>query len=268
MIAILGKLRGRHDRAVLLIAFWLLLALLGPCCSSFDPGAIGSQPVFSGPSAVHLLGTDYLGRDTLARLLDGIRHTVLLCFASTVLSCTVGTFLGVAAVMSRPWVEALTGRLADGLLSIPSLLFALLVIAVFGTATVALILTMGVIYMSGAYRTSRALSQRISRLDFVTVARARGESMTYIIIQEILPNMAGPMIADVGLRFIYAVLLLSNLSFLGIGVQPPGVDLGSMVRENMLGMAYGSPSMIAPVIVIAMLTVGVNLALDSSAGRR
>ena len=268
MIAVLAKLRSRHDRAVFLIAFWLLLAVLGPYCSPFNPGAMSNQPVFSPPSFTHLLGTDYLGRDTLARLLDGIRHTVLLCFASTLLSCSVGTFLGVAAVMARPWMEALTGRLVDGLLSIPSLLFALLVIAVFGTSTTALILTMGIIYMSGAYRTSRALAQRIARLDFVTVARARGESMTYIIVHEILPNMAGPMIADVGLRFIYAVLLLSNLSFLGIGVQPPGVDLGSMVRENMLGMVYGSPSMIAPVVVIAVLTVGINLALDSSAGRR
>lgn len=268
MIVRIGSFRSRHDQAVVLIAFWLLLALLGPLCSSYDPGAIGSQPVFSGPSPAHLLGTDYLGRDTLARLLNGIRHTVLLCFASTVLSCSIGTFLGIAAVTARPWVEAMTGRLADGFLSIPSLLFALLVIAVFGTSTTALIVTMGVIYTPGAYRTSRALAQRIARLDFVTVARARGESTTYIILQEILPNMAGPMITDVGLRFIYSVLLLSNLSFLGIGVQPPEVDLGSMVRENMLGMAYGSPAMIVPVIVIAVLTVGINLALDSSGGKR
>ncbi|GAC88416.1 ABC transporter oligopeptide permease [Gluconobacter thailandicus F149-1 = NBRC 100600] len=268
MIVMFGKLRSKHDRAVLLIAFWILLALLGPLCSSHDPGAIGMQPVFSGPSMAHLLGTDYLGRDTLARLLNGIRHTVLLCFASTLFSCSVGTFLGIAAVTSRVWVEAVTGRLADGFLSIPSLLFALLVIAVFGTSTGALIMTMGIIYTPGAYRTSRALAQRIARLDFVTVARARGESTPYIILQEILPNMAGPMIADVGLRFIYSVLLLSNLSFLGIGVQPPEVDLGSMVRENMLGMAYGSPAMIVPVIVIAVLTVGINLALDSSSGKR
>lgn len=267
MIVMFGKLRSKHDRAVLLIAFWLLLALIAPLCSSYAPGAIGSQPVFSAPSAAHLLGTDYLGRDTFARLLDGIRHTVFLCFASTLLSCSIGTFMGIAAVTSKPWVEALMGRIADGLLSIPSLLFALLIIAVFGTSTAALIIAMGVIYMSGAYRTSRALAQRVALLDFVTVARARGESMTYIIVQEILPNMAGPMIADVGLRFIYSVLLLSNLSFLGIGVQPPGVDLGSMVRENMLGMAYGSPAMIGPVLVIGVLTVGINMALDSG-GRK
>ena len=267
MIALLGKLRGKHDRAVLLVVFWLFLALLGPLCSSQDPGAIGSQPVFSSPSITHLLGTDYLGRDTFARLLNGIRHTVILCFASTLIACSVGTFLGIAAVTVRPWLEAVTGRLADGFLSIPSLLFALLVIAVFGTSTVALIITMGIIYAPGAYRTSRAFPQRIVRLDFVTVARARGESTAYIVLQEILPNMAGPMIADVGLRFIYSVLLLSNLSFLGIGVQPPEVDLGSMVRENMLGMVYGSPAMIVPVAVIAVLTVGINLALDSSRGK-
>ncbi|WP_068173250.1 ABC transporter permease [Neokomagataea thailandica] len=263
MIGIFGKLRSKHDRAVLLLVFWLLLALIGPLCSSYNPGAISSQPVFSGPSTAHLLGTDYLGRDTLSRLLDGIRHTVLLCFASTLLSCSIGTFMGIAAVTSKSWVEVLAGRVADGFLAIPSLLFALLVIAVFGTSTVALIMTMGVIYMSGAYRTSRALSQSVAQRDFVTMARARGEQMTYIIVQEILPNIAGPMMADIGLRFIYSVLLLSNLSFLGIGVQPPSVDLGSMVRENMLGVVYGSPAMIVPVIVIAVLTVGINVTLDS-----
>ncbi|GBR46302.1 dipeptide/oligopeptide/nickel ABC transporter permease [Neokomagataea tanensis NBRC 106556] len=171
--------------------------------------------------------------------------------------------MGIAAVTSKSWVEVLAGRVADGFLAIPSLLFALLVIAVFGTSTVALIMTMGVIYMSGAYRTSRALSQSVAQRDFVTMARARGEQMTYIIVQEILPNIAGPMMADIGLRFIYSVLLLSNLSFLGIGVQPPSVDLGSMVRENMLGVVYGSPAMIVPVIVIAVLTVGINVTLDS-----
>lgn len=264
----LRRLAAGRERALAVIGFWLVVAIIGPMLTPYDTGQVVSGTVFAGASRAHPLGTDYLGRDTLARLLDGTRHTVLLCLASTLLSCLAGAFVGIATVISRPWLEMLAGRLVDGLLSIPSLLLALLVIAAFGSSVPTLILTMAVIYMPGAYRTSRALAQRIARLDFVTVARARGEGRAYIILHEILPNMAGPMLADVGLRFIYAVLLLSNLSFLGIGVQPPGVDLGSMVRENLLGVVYGAYAMIAPTLAIAVLTIGINLALDSTGRRR
>ncbi|QHC36805.1 ABC transporter permease [Komagataeibacter xylinus] len=262
------SLPSATQRVGVLFGFWLVLALLGPLLAPYAPGQIIDTQVFAPISHRHWLGTDYLGRDLGSRLLYAVRYTVLICTLSTAFSCGCGILLGVATTATPAWVEQVAGRLMDGILSIPSLLCALLVIAAFGDSLVALVLTMGVIYTPGAYRTSRALALRIARMDYITVAMARGEGRLFIIWREILPNMRGPLLADVGLRFIYAVLLLSNLSFLGLGVQPPLVDLGSLVRENVLGLVYGAVAVVLPTIVIAVLTVGINMVLDGTAGRR
>ncbi|MBB2188464.1 ABC transporter permease [Gluconacetobacter azotocaptans] len=260
-----ARLAPGPRRALGLLAVWFVIAFAGPLLAPHAPGEIVDRDVFAGVSLHHWLGTDYLGRDLGSRLLWGVRYTVLICTLSTLLSCCCGIVLGIAATATSVWVERVLGRLMDGLLSIPSLLFALLVIAAAGESIPALILTMGVIYMPGSYRTSRALALRIARADYVTAALARGEGRAFVILREILPNMTGPLLSDIGLRFVYAVLLLSNLSFLGLGVQPPLVDLGSLVRENVLGLAYGAPAVVVPTLVLALLTVGINLALD---GRR
>lgn len=126
-----------------------------------------------------------------------------------------------------------------------------------------LIGVLAVIYMPGSYRFARALAVNINTMDYVTVARARGERTRYLILHEILPNMAGPVLADVGLRFVFIVLLLSGLSFLGLGVQPPYADLGSLVRENIGGLPFGAPAVILPSLAIASLTIGVNLLIDN-----
>ncbi|NHN85474.1 ABC transporter permease subunit [Acetobacter musti] len=262
LFALRRKIPPGTRRILTLLSAWLLLALLGPMLAPHPPGEIISGEVFGPVSAHAWLGTDYLGRDLCSRLLWGIRYTVAICMMSTALSCCAGIFLGIATTVTPVWVERVLGRLMDGLLSIPSLLFALLVVATAGESAPALILTMAIIYMPGSYRTSRALALRIVRMDYITAARARGETRSFIILWEILPNMTDPLLSDIGLRFIYAVLLLSNLSFLGLGVQPPMVDLGSLVRENILGMAYGAPAVVVPTLVIALLTVGINLTLD------
>lgn len=256
-----ARLAPGSRRALLLLAAWFALAALGPLLAPHAPGEIVDRGVFAPFSVRHWLGTDYLGRDVGSRLLWSVRYTVLICTLSTLISCCCGIVLGIATTATSVWVERVLGRLMDGLLSIPSLLFALLVIAAAGKSIPALVLTMGVIYMPGAYRTSRALALRIARADYVTASLARGESRSFVILREILPNMTGPLLSDIGLRFVYAVLLLSNLSFLGLGVQPPLVDLGSLVRENVLGLAYGAPAVLVPTVVLALLTVGINLAL-------
>ncbi|TCS30633.1 ABC transporter permease [Acidomonas methanolica] len=260
--AFAARLAPGPRRALALLAFWFVIAIVGPLLAPHAPGEIVDRDVFAGFSARHWLGTDYLGRDLGSRLLWAVRYTVLICTLSTLLSCGFGIMLGIAATAMSVWVERVLGRLMDGLLSIPSLLFALLVIAAAGESVPALILTMGVIYMPGSYRTSRALALRIAQADYVMAALARGEGRIFVILREILPNMTGPLLSDIGLRFVYAVLLLSNLSFLGLGVQPPLVDLGSLVRENVLGMVYGAPAVVVPTIVLALLTVGLNFALD------
>jgi peptide/nickel transport system permease protein len=121
-------------------------------------------------------------------------------------------------------------------------------------------------YLPGAFRMARALAVNLNAMDFVVVAHARGERRWYIALAEILPNMRFPMLADFGLRFVFVVLLLSGLSFLGLGVQPPDADLGSLVRENISGLSDGAPAVILPALAIATLTIGVNLLIDSLRG--
>ncbi|MFT8730606.1 MAG: ABC transporter permease [Acetobacter fabarum] len=251
----------------LLALLWLLLALAGPWVAPYLPGEVVSTTVFAPISARHWLGTDYLGRDVLTRLLYGTSSTVLLCAASTVMACGAGAFLGMMAALKRGMTDTLLSRFMDGVISIPSLLSGLVAVATFGSSVPVLVLAMACIYLPGSYRTCRMLALSIVQKDFILAARMRGEKTSYLVVREILPNMAGPVLTDVGLRFIYAVRLLSNLSFLGVGLQPPQTDLGSLTRENLLGLVYGAPAVIAPALAIAFLTVGLNLALDGK-GRR
>jgi peptide/nickel transport system permease protein len=141
-------------------------------------------------------------------------------------------------------------------------------IAAFGSSVPVLILTAGIGYMPGAYRISRALAVNVQAMEYVQAARSRGEGLAYITFYEMLPNMLRPVLTDFGLRFLFIVLLLSGMSFLGLGVQPPEADWGSLVRENIIGLSEGAPAVIVPAIAIATLTIGVNMAIDGFAGRK
>lgn len=255
------SLAGRIGLAV--VAFWLLVAALGPWLAPHAVGAMVSQDVFDPISAAFPLGSDYLGRDMLSRLLYGARFTVALALAAALLASTTGTTLALFAVVSGRWTDEVTSRLMDTLISIPSKIFALVMVAAFGSSIPLLLLFAAIIYVPGAYRIARSLATNQNALDYVQSARARGEGRVYIAAVEILPNMIHPMLADFGLRFVFIVLLLSGLSFLGLGVQPPNADLGSLVRENMPGLAEGAPAVIVPALAIATITIGMNLLIDS-----
>jgi len=154
-------------------------------------------------------------------------------------------------------------RFLDALNSIPSKLFGLVVVAAVGSSIPALIATLSVIYTPGAYRFARALAVNVNTMDFMVVARIRGEKLPYLIASEILPNILGPVLADLGLRFVFVVLLLSGLSFLGLGVQPPYADWGALVRENIGGLPFAAPAVLFPSLAIASLTISVNLLIDN-----
>ena len=248
-----------------IIVFWLVVAVAGPALLPRNFGAMGT--VFAPISAEHWLGTDYLGRDMLARIVDGARFTVVLALIATLFASGTGITLALLAAASGRWIDASLSRGLDTLTAIPSKMFALLMVAAFGSATPMLIVTASIIYVPGAYRIARSLAVNINALDYVTVARTRGEGIAYIMRREILPNIVGPMLADFGLRFVYVVLLLAALSFLGLGVQPPAADWGSLVRENIGALAEGGPSVVAPALAIASLTISVNLVIDSLPGR-
>jgi peptide/nickel transport system permease protein len=165
--------------------------------------------------------------------------------------------------VSGRWVDEILSRLFDALISIPSKVLALVVIAAFGSSIPMLMGVAALAYIPGAFRISRSLAVNLMTLEYVQVARARGERLFYIARVEVLPNMIHPMLADFGLRFVFIVLLLSGLSFLGLGVQPPNADWGSLVRENIGGLAEGAPAVMMPAIAIATLTIGVNLLIDN-----
>lgn len=250
-----------------LVVFWLLIALLGPLLAPHGVGTIVAYDVFEPMSAQYPLGTDYLGRDMLSRVLHGARFTVGLALAAALLASTAGTALGVFAAVSGRWIDEIVSRILDALICIPSKIFALVMVAAFGSSLPLLFVAAGLSYLPGAYRIARSLAVNLNMMDYIQIARARGEGRAYLTWVEILPNMIHPMLADFGLRFVFVVLLLSGLSFLGLGVQPPDADLGSLVRENISGLAEGAPAVIAPALAIATLTIGVNLLIDSLPGR-
>ncbi|QDD88190.1 ABC transporter permease [Pseudomonas oryzihabitans] len=250
-----------------LVAFWLFIAVFGVWLAPYDPGALGGS-VLASYSAAHPLGTDYMGRDVLSRILDGARFTVGLALIAAVLSCALGTGLGLLAALSGRWVDEPLSRLIDALISLPSKMLALVMVSAFGSSVPLLIVMAVVGYAPGCYRIARSLAMNLTELEYVQVARTRGEGRLYIALVEMLPNMRLPLLTDLGLRFVYIVLLLSGMSFLGLGVQPPNADLGSLVRENIGGLADGAPAVLMPALAIGTLTVGVNLLIDRFGARR
>ncbi|TFV37357.1 ABC transporter permease [Bradyrhizobium niftali] len=250
-----------------IVGIWVLMAIIGPYIAPHDVGALVDDDVFGQASWALPLGSDYLGRDVLSRILVGARYSIGVAAAATFLAILMGGTLGMLAAVSRGSIDMALSRFFDALISIPSKMSALVVIAALGSSIPVLIGTVAVICTPGAFRIWRALAVNVAALDFVKVARARGEGTGYLIREEILPNIAGPVLTDFGLRFVFAVLLLSSLSFLGLGVQPPNADWGSLVRENINGLADGALAVVMPAIAIATLTIGVNLLIDNLPGR-
>jgi peptide/nickel transport system permease protein len=247
----------------LVVMFWAVVALFAPYLLPHSIGEIIDADYFGPMSRELWLGSDYLGRDMFSRILMGTRYTVGISFAAVAIACFSGVTLGMIAAITGGVPDMILSRFLDALSSIPSKLFSLVVVAAVGSSIPVLIATLSVIYIPGAYRFARALAVNINTMDFVMVARIRGETLGYLIRAEILPNIIGPVLVDLGLRFVFIVLLLSGLSFLGLGVQPPYADWGALVRENIGGLPYGAPAVILPSVAIASLTIAVNLLIDN-----
>ncbi len=249
---------------LVLVIFWLVIAVIGPVIAPYPPGSFANEEVFAASSGQFWLGSDFLGRDVLSRLLSGARFTVGLSAVAVTIAVCIGTGFALMAAVGPRWVDELLSRAMDTLISIPSKIFALVLVAAFGSSLVLLTLIIAITYVPGNFRIARSLAVGLAKLDYVEVARARGEGRLHLALVEVLPNMIKPLFADIGLRFVFIVLLLSGLSFLGLGLQPPDADLGSLVRENTSGLAEGALAIIAPAVAIASLTVGVNLLIDAA----
>ena len=246
----------------LLLTFgFLVMALFAPWLAPY-PMSESVGDMWMGPSAEFWLGTDNLGRDLLSRLIHGARTTMTIAALATALAFSIGSVLGILAAVYGGWVDQLISRGVDIVMSIPTLIFALVILSVMPSTVFMLIVIMGVLDSTRVFRISRAVAVNINVMDFVEAARLRGEGKGWIIFREILPNALTPLVAELGLRFIFAVLFLSSLSFLGLGVQPPEADWGSMVRENRQGIVFGVPAALIPAAAIALLAISVNLVAD------
>ena len=261
--------------AALVVALWILIAFIGPFIAPYDEadfieenlqGEYYDDPSFLSPNQQVWLGTDYLGRDVLSRVMWGARTTIGISFAATMVAYFIGITLGIAAAVAGGWTDSVLSRLDDAVLSFPNIMLGLIIVAAFGSSIPLLIILAGVVYAASVYRIARALGQDIMVQDFVEAARARGEGLWWIIIHEVLPNAAMPLATDFGLRLVFVILFVSSLSFLGLGVQPPVSDWGSMVRENLQGLGNGfgggAIACLAPAFAIATFTIAINLIVD------
>ena len=261
---------------VVIVAFWAIIVVIGPYIAPYHeadfldeslfvvPGSDDMYPDtdFQPPSKIAWLGTDYLGRDVLSRILFGARTTIGISLVACFLAYVVGVTLGIAAAVGTERFDMVLSRLNDAFMAIPHIMLALVVIAAIGSTVPILILVVGFIYATSVYRIARALGQDVMVSDFVEAARVRGEGGWWIITREILPNIAMPLATDFGVRFVYIILFIAALSFLGLGVQPPMSDWGSMVKENLVGLAYGAVAPLVPSVAIATLTISINLIVD------
>jgi len=252
---------GRTGLLITLV--WIALAIFGPWLTPYKLEDIGVGPMFGGFSKAFWFGTDYLGRDMVSRILYGARYSIGLALGAALLASLTGTLLALLAAVAGRWLEEILGRLNDAMLVLPGKILALMMVAVFGSSLPMLVVTAVFTYWPGAFRIAWAMASSLRSMDYVRASRLRGESRFYIAIHDILPNMLHPMLTDFGLRFVYIVLLLSGLSFLGLGVQPPYADWGTLVRENLQGLFDGSPAVLMPALAIASLTIGANLFIDS-----
>ena len=209
-----------------------------------------------------LLGADQLGRDMFSRIVYGARNSVGLALVATVAAFVLGAGAGLLAATKGGWFDQLMGRVADVIMSIPSLIFALLMLSIFGPSTPVIICAVAIIYAPRVFRLTRAVAGNVVVMDYIEAAKLRGEGTGYLIRREILPNSTAPLVAEFGLEFCFVFLLVAGLSFLGLGIQPPTADWGSMVRENATLISFGDITPLIPAAAIALLTVAVNFVVD------
>jgi peptide/nickel transport system permease protein len=244
-----------------IIVLYILVAILAPAIAPFgEREVVGAQ--FMPPGGEFLLGTDNLGRDMFSRLVFGVRNTVSIAFITTVLAFAVGAILGLLAATVGGWLDQLLSRAVDVLMAIPALIFQLLLLTIVGTSIINMILVIALIDSTRVFRLARAVATNIVVMDYIEAARLRGEGLWRLISREILPNAAAPLVAEFGLRFCFVFLSISALSFLGLGIQPPTADLGSMVRDNATLITFGDVTPLLPAGAIALLTVAVNFVVD------
>ena len=252
---------------MIVIAIYILVAIFAPWIAPYGEAEVFVQP-YAPWGGEHLLGTDQIGRDIYSRMIYGARNTVGIALVTTILAFVIGGGLGLAAAINRSWLDQLLSRGVDVLMAIPSLIFALVLLSILGSSAINLILIIAILDSTRVFRLTRSVAVNVVVMDYVEAARLRGEGLGWIMRREILPNILPPLVAEFGLRFCFVFLTIAALSFLGVGIQPPTADWGSMVRENASLIQFAQYDLKAgltpllPASAIALLTVAVNFVVD------
>ena len=244
-----------------IIFIYAVAAIFAPVIAPFGEAEVISS-TYAPADENMLLGADQLGRDMFSRIVYGARNSVGLALSATTAAFMIGAFLGMLAATKGGWFDQLMGRIVDVVMSIPSLIFALLMLSIFGSSTGVIIVAIAIIYAPRVFRLTRAVAGNVVVMDYIEAAKLRGEKTWYLIRKEILPNSAAPLVAEYGLEFCFVFLLVAGLSFLGLGLQPPTADWGSMVKENATLISFGLFTPLIPAGAIALLTVAVNFVVD------
>ncbi len=246
---------------LLIIFVYIFVALFAPWIAPYGESELVGRK-YQAWDDEFLLGTDNLGRDMLSRIIYGARNTVGIAVITTLYAFVTGGVCGIIAALVGGWLDQLLSRVVDVLMAIPSLIFTMLLLSIFGTSVISLILIIGTLDATRVFRISRAVSLNVVVMDFIEAAKLRGETLAWISMREILPNIAAPLAAEFGLRFCFVFLTLSALSFLGLGIQPPTADWGSMVRDTADLITFEDYTPLIPAAAIMILTIGVNFVVD------
>ncbi len=246
---------------MLVITIYAIAGIFAPLIAPFGEAEVIAG-AFAPADGTMILGADQLGRDMFSRIIFGARNTVGLALLATTLAFLAGAAAGLFAAVRGGWIDQILGRVVDVIMSVPSLVFALLILSILGTNLTIIVIVIAVIYAPRVFRLTRAVAGGVVTMDYIEAARLRGEGDWYLIRREILPNASAPLVAEFGLEFCFVFLLISGLSFLGLGIQPPTADWGSMVRESATMISFGITTPLIPAGAIALLTVAVNFVVD------
>jgi len=260
---LISEMNWASRMGLLVVSGFAFCAIFAPWLAPYGQSEIVGdvwEPLFGE----FFFGTDQIGRDMLSMLIYGARNMIGLALLTTGCAFGLGSLLGFLAATMGGWADQMLSRFVDVVISIPTLIFALIVLSSTGTSIFALVTVIAIIYAMPVYRIARAVAMDIEVMEYVEAARLRGEGLWWIMRKEILPNALTPLAAEFGLRFCFVFLLISGLSFLGLGLQPPLADWGAMVRDNGGGIAWGFMHPLVPATCIALLTIGINLMVDSA----
>ena len=267
LLAVLLAMASRPSGRVglMLVAFHVVLAIVSPAIAPYDFREVSAQIILKAPSSEHWFGTDNLGRDVFTRTMLGGRQALVVTTVATLLAITWGGSLGVLLGLVGGRLDEFLMRVVDAFLSMPWILVLLLIVVMFGSGPGVLILTLGFFYGIPVIRMSRAATHDVVALDFVTAARARGESRSTIVRRELLPNVLDVLLVEGAMRWSWMLLAFSSLSFLGFGVTPPTPDWGLMISDARSFMSFAAWAALAPVVALSSLIIGINLTADALA---